>query len=55
MRRHKILGDYCEQAMALFCSEMRMCSMAAEVSNRETDSRSIQKIQAEALPAYHQS
>lgn len=33
MRRHKILGDYREQATALFCSEMRTCSRDADVSN----------------------
>lgn len=44
MRRHKILGDYCEQATALFCSQMRTCSTVADVSNLETDSGSIQNV-----------
>lgn len=56
MRRHKILGDYCEQATTLFCSVMRTCSTVADVSNLETDSRSIQNVHQKRIkwrPSQH--
>lgn len=44
MRRHKILGDYREQATASLCSEMRTCGAGADVSNLDADSRLIQNV-----------
>lgn len=44
MRRHKILGDYREQATASLCSEMRTCGAVADVSNLDADSRLIQNV-----------
>lgn len=57
MRRHKILGDYREQATASLCSEMCTCGAGADVSNLDADSRLIQnvyqkrRLQVEAIPA----
>lgn len=44
MRRHKILSVYCKQATALCWSEMHTCRTVTDVSNLETDLRSIQNV-----------
>lgn len=52
MRRHKILGDYHEQATVSLCSEMRTCGAGADVSNLDADLRLIQNVyQVVAVPA----